>query len=312
MQNISNMNLILSTMVLMVTVIGTDACANHSPPRVPNSFLGTVQQGCSPGSISSVQKLRTDPSKCSLPAAPGGCDLCKLRLYLPESTTSRFLVQPVRNVLGLTHDTHIEGTACKCSDGCFFHKSSITKFGKFPLPSGITGRGTFSEPLACYSGSSMPNEKKPKFTYLIWCETDGGCPNSVVARFSHLIRFELLSPNRPTTKSIFTAKVTTLPRTKCIMKEMSERVRTFIQGNGANGALLNGVPGSVPGSISPQNDCGRCAFAAQCRSRLCFSGKCVKSLSSSDKAACGFPTPPTVSTDKCNSQNACIRACLSG
>lgn len=289
------MNVLLFAIILIASIIGTDGCANHSPQRsrVPNSFLGTVQQGCTPGAISSVQRLLTDPSKCNLPAGPGGCDLCKLRLYLPETTASRFLVQPLRNDLGLTHAPHIEGTACRCSDGCFFHKSSITKFGEFPLPKGITGRGTFSEPFGCYSGSSVQSKQNPTFTYLIWCETDGGCENDVVARFSHAIRFELLSPNRPTTKSIFTAKITTLPRTKCVMKEMSEKVRRFIVGK-----------------LGTQRVCEGCKFGAQCRSKVCYDGKCIKSVSRVDRAQCGISSGRTGPKYSFKEENDCVRGCF--
>lgn len=307
------MNHVLSAIILMVIIIGTDACANHSPGGVPNSYLGTVQQGCTPGSISSVNKLRTDPSKCNLPVAPGGCNLCKLRLYLPENTPSRFLVEPLGKNSRLTHATHIEGTACKCSDGCFFHRSSITNFGLLPLPKSITGRGPFSEALACYSGSSMPRGNKINFRYLTWCEKNGGCPNSVVARFSHLIRFELLNPNRPTKKNVFMGKVTTLPGKKCKFEKMSEQMRSFIQARNnksTSSVLENAVPSGITGASALQKHCQSCTFAAQCVSMLCFYGKCVKSLSSADKAECGIPPPMTVSNNRHKVQNECIRACL--
>lgn len=307
------MNIIHSAFVLILVIVGTDACANHSPPQIPNSFLGTVEQGCTPGAISAVTALLTDPSKCHLPLASGGCNLCKLRLYLPETTSSRFLVQPQFNDLGLDHNSHVEGTQCKCSEGCFFHQSSITRFGNFPLPNGLTATGTFSEPFACYSGSSMPSETNPTFTYLIWCETDGGCPNNVVARFSFVTRFELLSPNRPAIKSIFTAKITSLPSTKCLINEMDKATVNFIQGTsgGAPPDIL--ATPSTPAPVRRRKNCRGCNNGSQCQSSVCFRKKCVKSRSSRDKAACGFPTPRPVPHGSCRkeeSQNECIRKCL--
>lgn len=295
----------------LATAIGSNACANHSPPQVPNSFLGTVEQGCTPGNIIAATALLTDPSRCNLPLASGQCNLCKLRLYLPETTTSRFQVQPLFTDLGVANAQHIEATKCKCSEGCYFHQSSITKFGSFPLPNGLTAQGTFSEPLACFSGISSASASNSAYTYLIWCETDGGCPNPVVARYSFVSRFELLSPNRPATKSIFTAKITSLPPTKCLVSEMDERTRKFISGDGTAPVVATVAPTAPK---PPRSECSSCNSGRNCSSRICFRKVCVKSLKKEDKANCGiFDSAPSKPSSTCRSEKRtshCIKKCL--
>lgn len=300
--------MISSTLLLGITSLVTviNACANHSPPQIPNSFLGTVEQGCTPGGISAVTDLLTDPSLCDLPLAPNGCDVCKLRLYLPESTSSRFLVQPLFGDFSTDQNEHIEATKCKCSEGCYFHQSSITKFGDFPLPNGLTATGTFSEPFACYSGSSMGGEGTPKFTFLIWCESDGGCPNDVIARYSFLIRFELFSPNRPATTSIFTAKVTSLPTSKCLVDRLDKRILEFLTKGNQSGAT------PAPPTAKPPTLRGECAFCRrnkQCRSGVCYENKCIRGRNASAKARCGLGGGAST-CKKSASVHKCVQSCL--
>lgn len=229
------MKVTFSFVVFCTLLVQLDGCATHQPaPSIPQTFIGTVGQGCTPTTIATVTDLVTDPTKCDL-GLYRGCDLCKLNLYLPETTTSRFLVQPLLRDTFVDDTPHVEGTECKCSDGCYFHRSSITQLGIEPLPSGTDGTvGSFSEPFACFSGTFMPTlATAPTYTYLIWCENDGGCPNDLVARYSFLIRFELSSPNRPPVKDTVTPKVTSLPETSCLKVSLPARVRKFLKGKGS-------------------------------------------------------------------------------
>lgn len=219
-------------LIFAYTVYQGQACRSHGPPSVPQSYIGTVGQGCTPKVIIAVSQLITNPTKCDLPLGDIGCNLCGLRMYKPETTTSRFLIQPLTNDFSTAHADHVEAMKCKCSEGCYFHKASITQLGIELLPSGISGvTSSFSEPFACYSGISTPSVASyPSFTFLIWCENDGGCSNTVVARYLYFARFETLSPNRPATTRIFVPKITTLPSSKCLIAQLPQGVRDFISG----------------------------------------------------------------------------------
>lgn len=153
----------------------------------------------------------------------------------------------------------------------------------------------------------MPNRAaKPTYTYLIWCETDGGCPNPVVARYLFITRFETLSPNRPATQSKFIPKITILPPSKCIANKMPATIRSFISGK------LNGI--STPAGPFPDN-CKKCKLNKDCESRLCVSKRCVRSLNTDDVRSCfSRPKPVPERGGNCNGAqriSACVSGCLS-
>lgn len=312
------MKLFLFLVVALSAVIHCEACAGHSvPPQIPQSFIGTVIQGCTPRVITAVSQIVPDPTKCNLPLAGNGCDLCGLRLYKPE-VAGTFLVQPIYNDLNTASSDHIKATECKCSDGCYFHRSSITQFGIEPLPTNVNGvSGSFSEPFACFSGITMPGTatRSANNTFLIWCENDGGCPNDVVARFSFLIRFELLSPNRPATTSNFVPKITTLPPTKCLLDRLSKNTQDFLRGrSNRNGprSVQTPKPPALPSKNRDQ--CSPCNTNRQCKSRICYQNTCIRKNSKSAKKTCGIasraaPRP----VDNCSASErvaSCVRSCL--
>lgn len=222
-----------STVVFLSLIASIVACGTHSPGRgVPQTFIGTVGQGCTPGAIEDVFNFVADPTKCDL-LFPRSCNLCNLRLYKPELTISKFFVQPLHEEFSTLDVHHVEAVNCKCSDGCFFHRSSMTQLGIEPLPVGNDGKkGSFSEPFACFSGSFTKDQKgNPAYSYLTWCENDGGCPNNIVARYIYLISFELFTLTRPRTKGAFKPQFATLPVSDCIRKRLPEGVHKFLQGD---------------------------------------------------------------------------------
>lgn len=332
------MKLLISLTLLFTTLHQTLACSGHRSPaarRIPNTFLGTIEQGCSPGEIASVGQLILDSSKCYLPLGPPGCNLCKLRIYVPQTTNSIFTVQALAGEFSRAATPRVEGTKCRCSEGCYFHQSSVSAEPGSSHP-------TFSEPFACYSGISTRNPQLD--TYLIWCESDGGCPNSVVARYHYFIRFELLSANRPATKSVVTAKIASLPGYKCRAEGMTENVRNYIRGNSDNPTTggLGPKPGRSPrprrspkpskipkasksprASKSPKpssnatpskspkpqkgQECDACRNARNCESKICYKKKCLLSNSEQDKANCGVGAP---TCDEDERVSRCINTCI--
>lgn len=232
------MDPILRTVVFLTVTHVAISCAPHSRRSVyPQTFVGTVAQACTPGNITSAAQLKADPTKCNLKLTLG-CDLCGLRLYKAETTTARFLIQPMDETTFLQDITHVHATDCKCERGCFFHHSSITQFGIEPLPTGTDGNlGGFSEPFACFSGSITPvGRTKPVDVFQTWCESDGGCPNHIVARYAYLTRAETGEPDRPQNKGVFTPHVATLGAGVCQSKHFSEKIDMFMKGlRGGNG-----------------------------------------------------------------------------
>lgn len=303
------MNVLFLSFLLLSLTWKADACKAHNPPiiQVPQTFLGTVEQGCTPGAITTVSALLTDPSKCDLPLGPSGCNLCKLRLYRPVKTTSRFEVQPLTKDFSTVSPEHVEATKCKCSDGCYFHESSISRFGGYPLPSDVGSVGKFSEPFACFSGISMPTGPAPTFTYLIWCESDGGCPNPVVARYNFVIALELLSPNRPATKSLFIPRILTLPKSKCLQNEMDPATKDFIRGKTTTPPVTRPPRTTKP---SLKAECSKCRRAKECRTRKCVQSKCVRSSDPIDLVRCGLGGGGTGQCDKAERLGRCVKACV--
>lgn len=195
------------------------------------------------------------------------------------------MVQPLKRDCNTQHIPHVEATECKSSEGCYFHKSSISKFSGYPLPSDVGTTGSFSEPFACFSGISTTKSPTPTFTYLIWCETDGGCPNTVGARYSFLIQYELLIPNRPGVKDLISPKVVSLPEDKCLISEMSPDTVNFLR----EGSSEPPVQPQPPKPVKPLTaECGRCRKGRTCVSSICTQNKCVRSLSPSTKQGAGL------------------------
>lgn len=294
------MKLLLSIAIILPYFFSCDACAGHSRPGQspkPNTYLGTVQQGCSPGVIASVAQLIIDPTRCDLRLGPLGCDLCQLRLYLPAMTSSKFTVQPLEGEFSINSAPHIEATKCKCSEGCYFHQASISPMKGFPAPK------RFSEPFACFSDISTGGTS-PVFTFLIWCESDGGCPNQIVSRYMFFSRFEVLSPSRPAHDkgNIFLPRIVELPKSKCKTEGMSEESKNFIRGVKKPTVTEKKTPDG--------RECSKCRKAKKCISGICFEGKCLKSLSDADKKKCGIATGGNGTCNEAERVKSCMRACL--
>lgn len=144
------------------------------------------------------------------------------------------------------------------------------------------------------------------YIYNIWCETDGGCSNPVVARYNHLIQFELLSPNRPAVKDVFTPKVASLPSSKCSLTGLGPEREKFLRGKDKETPTTPTTP--------LKGLCGKCRKGSNCFSGLCVQRKCVKSKKRSDLSRCGIGGYRGNNGGRCTKAEGlqrCVNSCVS-
>lgn len=95
----------------------------------------------------------------------------------------------------------------------------------------------------------------------------------MVARYNFLARFELSSPNRPATKSLFVAKIATLPQSLCLRKSFSDSAFDLLS-EGTDSKKNDKMSGKPPVG-APKLSCKSARSVTRCVGRCLESSQAI-------------------------------------